>query len=94
MIDLLLGLPTYTFQCFIDYRPMVDVLTLLLETWILPSGITMNEDHLPKIFDKVLELMLCTLDVLHNYDDMSTISECSLQWAPIFELRSSRYSIQ
>lgn len=72
-----------------DYRPMVDVLTLLLETWILPSGITMNEDHLPKIFDKVLELMLCTLDVLHNYDDMSTISECSLQWAPIFELRSS-----
>ncbi|XP_062109162.1 uncharacterized protein LOC133819824 isoform X2 [Humulus lupulus] len=37
----------------------------------------------------VLELMLCTLDVLHNYDDMSTISDCSLQWAPVFDLKSS-----
>lgn len=93
MIDLVLELPTNTFRFFIDYCPVVDVLALLLETLILPLGITTTEDHLSEIFDKVLELMLCTLDVLHKNDDMSTISKCSLQWAPVFELESSRYFI-
>ena len=72
---------------------MVDVVALLLQTLILPFGITSTEDYLPEIFEKVLKLMLCTLDVLHNHDDMSTISGCSLQWAPVFELKSLRYYI-
>ncbi|PON57236.1 Coatomer beta subunit [Trema orientale] len=67
---------------------MIDVVANLLQTLILPTGIT-TEDNLPEIFDKVLELMICTLDVLHNYDDTSTISDCSLKWAPVFELKSS-----
>lgn len=69
---------------------MIDAVANLLQILILPTGIA-TEDNLPEIFDKVLELMLCTLEVLHNYDDLSTISNCSLQWAPVFELKSNRF---
>uniref|UniRef100_A0A803Q1W1 ARM repeat superfamily protein n=1 Tax=Cannabis sativa TaxID=3483 RepID=A0A803Q1W1_CANSA len=69
-----------------NHQPMIDAVALLLQELILHTGIT-TEDSVPEIFDQVLELMLCTLDVLHNYDDMSIVSDCSLQWAPVFELK-------
>ncbi|KAM6544664.1 hypothetical protein CsatB_025400 [Cannabis sativa] len=71
-----------------NHQPMIDAVALLLQELILHTGIT-TEDSVPEIFDQVLELMLCTLDVLHNYDDMSIVSDCSLQWAPVFELKSA-----
>ncbi|BBG99033.1 ARM repeat superfamily protein, partial [Prunus dulcis] len=37
-----------------------------------------------------VSLMLSILSGLHSYNDMSTISSCSLQWAPVFDLKNSR----
>ncbi|XP_048334306.2 uncharacterized protein LOC107422300 isoform X3 [Ziziphus jujuba] len=73
-----------------DYQPMLDALDLLLRTLILPTGILIEEDNLLQVLDKVLQLMLCILSGLHNHNDMSTISACSLQWAPVFGLKNSR----
>lgn len=77
-------------KCFVDYQPMLDALDLLLRTLILPTGILIEEDNLLQVLDKVLQLMLCILSGLHNHNDMSTISACSLQWAPVFGLKNSR----
>lgn len=69
---------------------MLDALALLLRTLILPTGILIEEDNLLEVLEKVLQLMLCILSGLHNYNDKSAISACSLQWAPVFGLKNSR----
>ncbi|CBI17281.3 unnamed protein product, partial [Vitis vinifera] len=71
-----------------DYQPMLELVRLLVRTFIIPSNIVVAEDHLSEIVDKVLQLMLCILDGLHISNDMSTISSLSSQWAPAFELRN------
>lgn len=60
----------------------------------MPSGITMTDEHISEVVDKILQLMLCILSGLHSYNDMSTISGCSLQWATVFDLQKSRYWLQ
>ncbi|KAI5337169.1 hypothetical protein L3X38_016438 [Prunus dulcis] len=72
-----------------DYQQMLEIVGLLVRTFIMPSGITMAEEHSSDVVDKVLQLMLCILSGLHSYNDMSTISSCSLQWAPVFDLKNS-----
>lgn len=73
---------------------MLEIVGLLVRTYIMPSGITMADEHISEVVDKILQLMLCILSGLHSYNDMSTISGCSLQWAPVFDLQKSRYWLQ
>lgn len=56
-----------------------------------PSDTMEVDGHLSKVVDKVLRLMSCILDGLQSSNNISTISVCSLQWAPAFQLRNSRY---
>ncbi|KAM1823011.1 hypothetical protein ACFX1X_025378 [Malus domestica] len=66
-----------------DYQHMIEIVGL-----VMPKGITMAEESSSDVVDKLLELMLCILRGLHNLSDMSTISSCSLQWAPVFDLKN------
>ena len=84
-------LATYTFHCLIDCRTMLDIMALVLQTFTVSSSTAMAEDHLHEVFDKVRKLMICIIDVLHNDNDMSEISKCSLKWAQLFQLRSCGY---
>lgn len=78
---------------YTDYRPMLELLELLVETFISPSSIPLVEDRSSEeVVDKIMQLMLCILDgIMHTSNDMSTISDLPLQWAPVFKLRNSRY---
>ncbi|KAJ7955379.1 Small subunit processome component 20-like protein [Quillaja saponaria] len=72
-----------------DYRPMLELVLLLVETYVMTSVTRVEKDDLSEVIDKMLQLMLCILDGLHSCDNISAISECSLRWAPIFKLRNS-----
>lgn len=61
-----------------------------MQRFVVPSDLVKAEDHQEEVVDKVLELIVCILNGLHSFNDMSTISSCSLQWAPVFKLRNSR----
>ncbi|KAK9281533.1 hypothetical protein L1049_004436 [Liquidambar formosana] len=72
-----------------DYQPMLELVGLLVRKFFLPSGIMKKEDHSSEVVDNVLQLMLCILDGLLCSNDMSAISEISLQWGPVFDLRNA-----
>lgn len=76
-----------------DYQPMLECVKNLIERFIIPYGALKGEDHLSEVIDKVLQLLLCTLDGLKSSNDMATISQCLVQWAPAFNLRNSRYCL-
>lgn len=78
--------------CHTDYQPMIECVRSLVQKFIVPSSIVVGEDN-SEIVDKILQLMLCILDGLKSSNDMSSISSCLLQWAPVFALRNSRYCI-
>ncbi|OMO49638.1 Down-regulated-in-metastasis protein [Corchorus capsularis] len=70
-----------------DYQPMLKVVGSLVQKTMLPSR--KGNDSLHEVIDKVLQLMLHILDVLHVSNSLSSISGCLFQWAPVFELRDS-----
>ncbi|XP_062008273.1 U3 small nucleolar RNA-associated protein 20 [Rosa rugosa] len=72
-----------------DYKQMLEIVGVLVRTYIIPSGIQMGEEHLSEVVDKIFQLMLSILSGLHTYNDLSTIFGCSLQWAPVFDLQKS-----
>ncbi|KAF5740542.1 small subunit processome component 20 isoform X1 [Tripterygium wilfordii] len=73
-----------------DYHPILKCVGLLVQTYIMPSESgNATEVHSSEVVDKVLQLMLCILDGLYSSGDMSSIYECSLEWAPAFKLRNS-----
>ncbi|KAG5254304.1 U3 small nucleolar RNA-associated protein [Salix suchowensis] len=72
-----------------DYQPMLECVKNLIERFIIPYGALKGENHLSEVIDKVLQLLLCTLDGLKSSNDMATISQCLVQWAPAFNLRNS-----
>ncbi|KAJ0093494.1 hypothetical protein Patl1_26061 [Pistacia atlantica] len=73
-----------------DHQSMLGLVDLLVRTFVIPSGDGKEVDKLSEVIDKVLQLMLCILDGIHRIDDMSTVSDCTSQWAPVFKLRNSR----
>lgn len=77
-----------------DYKQMLEIVGLLVRTYIIPSSVRMGEEHLSEVVDKIFQLMLCILSGLHTYNDFSMIAGCSLQWAPVFDLSKSRYCLQ
>uniref|UniRef100_A0A2P2MF27 Uncharacterized protein n=1 Tax=Rhizophora mucronata TaxID=61149 RepID=A0A2P2MF27_RHIMU len=72
-----------------DYQPLLECVGSLVQKFVVSSSIYDGENHLSDLINKILLLMLCILDGLSNVSDMSAISQCSLQWAPVFELRNS-----
>ncbi|KAF2288992.1 hypothetical protein GH714_023309 [Hevea brasiliensis] len=72
-----------------DYQPMIERVRSFVQKFIVPSSIVVGQDN-SEIVDKILQLMLCILDGLKSFNDMSTISSCLLQWTPVFALRNSR----
>lgn len=76
--------------CFPDYKPMIELVDLHVMKFITTTSLT-TEDGLSKIIDTIFKLMLVILDGLQSSEDSLSISGCSLHWAPIFQLKSSRY---
>ncbi|XP_058787152.1 uncharacterized protein LOC131661580 [Vicia villosa] len=71
-----------------DYKPMLELVLLLVRSYVTSLGVAKSQEDTRLVVDEVLELMLATLDGLCIYNE-SMISECATQWAPIFKSRSS-----
>ncbi|GMH20278.1 hypothetical protein Nepgr_022119 [Nepenthes gracilis] len=72
-----------------DYKPMLELVALLVQTYILPSSIGNAEDQTGEAVKRILQLMSCTLDGLQSLNEVRAISSIALLWAPTFELRNS-----
>ncbi|KAM7486094.1 hypothetical protein LguiA_002103 [Lonicera macranthoides] len=72
-----------------DYQPVVQLVSLLLKTFIIPSDTVKAVDQPSEIIDEVLQLMLCILDGLHCANNNEAISQVSVLWAPVFKLKNS-----
>ncbi|KAA8534172.1 hypothetical protein F0562_031635 [Nyssa sinensis] len=72
-----------------DFQPLLQLVGLLVQTFIIPARIVKAEGQPSEVVDKALQLILCVLDGLHFADKISDLSGISLQWAPVFELRNS-----
>ncbi|XVE81263.1 hypothetical protein DITRI_Ditri15bG0049500 [Diplodiscus trichospermus] len=70
-----------------DYQQMLKVVGSLVLKVVMPAS--KGNGSLSEVVDKVLQLMLCILDGLHSSNNLPAISDCLLQWAPVFELRDS-----
>ena len=68
---------------------MLELILLLMRSYITPLGVTESQEDICLV-DRILKLMLATLDGLCSDSNKSMISECATQWAPIFKSRSSR----
>ncbi|KAJ9555652.1 hypothetical protein OSB04_010266 [Centaurea solstitialis] len=76
----------------IEFEPVLELAKLLIETFIMPSGMLLKaEDQSSEIIDKILQLMLCILDGLHSGNHAAILTELSMQWAPIFEMRNTSF---
>ncbi|KAK7331456.1 hypothetical protein VNO77_25681 [Canavalia gladiata] len=71
-----------------DYKPMLELVLLLVQTFITPYGVIESQEDPYLVVDKILKLMLAILRGLSNCSN-SMISECACQWAPIFKSQSS-----
>ncbi|KAK3010833.1 hypothetical protein RJ639_012410 [Escallonia herrerae] len=71
------------------YQQMLQLVGLLVQNFVMPSSMVKAEDQSCKLTEKILQLMLCLLEGLHLANNLSALSEVSLQWAPVFELRNS-----
>ncbi|KAL2955225.1 hypothetical protein AAZX31_18G015600 [Glycine max] len=67
-----------------DYKPMLELVLLLVQTFIKPCGVIDSQEDIYLVVDKILKLMLAILKGLCNCNT-SMISECAFKWAPIFE---------
>lgn len=73
-----------------DFVPVLEIVRKLIEKFIMPSSMLNAGDQLYEVIDKILQLMICILDGL-SCNHVTTLTELSVQWAPIFEMRNRRY---
>ncbi|CAH9107367.1 unnamed protein product [Cuscuta epithymum] len=71
-----------------DYQQILEVISLLVQTYYVPSSTLHPMDLATEFFDKILSLMLCVVDALHKSNNISDLTCASLQWAPVFSLRN------
>lgn len=76
-----------------DYQGVLQLIQLLVQTYILPYPTVKAIDQTSNIVDKVMQSMLCILDGLYRANNISTLSSVSMQWAPVFDLRNKRYCL-
>lgn len=67
-------------QCVTDYRYLVGLVSQIVSTFMDSSD----------ILGKSLGLMLCTLDIPSDVNELESIAS---QWTPIFSLKTSRYLV-
>ncbi|GAB4851882.1 hypothetical protein Ancab_031281 [Ancistrocladus abbreviatus] len=72
-----------------DYKPMLELVRLLVQTYTIPSSIVKAEGQSSEVISRVLQLMLSILDGLHNINDLAAISSVALLWSPAFQWRNS-----
>ncbi|KAL7595784.1 hypothetical protein Lser_V15G29528 [Lactuca serriola] len=70
----------------IEFEPVLELAKLLIETFIL-----LKKDESSELIDKILQLLICILDGLHTGNHVTTLTELSTQWAPIFEMRNKSF---
>ncbi|GJX79607.1 small subunit processome component 20 homolog isoform X1 [Tanacetum coccineum] len=75
----------------IEFKPVLTLVKLLIERFIMPSSMLMEEDRSYAVIDNILRLMLCTLDGLHSRNLVTTHTEFLIQWAPVFEMRDRSF---
>ncbi|KAI7751942.1 hypothetical protein M8C21_008264, partial [Ambrosia artemisiifolia] len=74
----------------IDFDQVLELVKLLIETFIMPSSMQKAGEQY-KVIDKILQLMLCTLDGLHSGTHVGALGILSMQWAPVFEMRNKSF---
>lgn len=79
--------PSYM-QKISDYQGVLQLVQLLVQTYILPYPTVKATDQTSYIVDKVMQSILCILDGLYRANNISTLSSISMQWAPVFDLRN------
>ncbi|KAL2923314.1 Small subunit processome component 20-like protein [Bienertia sinuspersici] len=72
-----------------DYQPMVELVGSLMQKFILPYSNGESKGFVSEAADKTFQLMLCVLDGIYSNNNLTAIPKISLQWAPVFQLRSS-----
>ncbi|XP_031478045.1 uncharacterized protein LOC116249069 [Nymphaea colorata] len=73
-----------------DFHFLLELVGLLIEKFIA-SGTIMEEDmYSCRVVDDILELMLTLLGVPRVSNDLSRISDLSMQWSCVFDIRSRR----
>ncbi|XP_010938573.1 uncharacterized protein [Elaeis guineensis] len=87
----ILGLLTFTIHNsnnsrVFDNQKMFELIKLLIQAYITPADCSKSEDISSEVHDRILQLMICLLDVPLTSDELSSIS---LLYAPAFKLRSS-----
>ncbi|KAK9072479.1 hypothetical protein SSX86_008913 [Deinandra increscens subsp. villosa] len=76
----------------IDFEQVLELVKLLIETFIMPSSMQKDGDQsYDEVVDKLLSLMLCILDGLHSGTHVGALAKLSMQWAPIFEMRNKSF---
>ncbi|KAG8377667.1 hypothetical protein BUALT_Bualt08G0056700 [Buddleja alternifolia] len=71
-----------------DYRAMVELVGLLVQTFINPFLTMKIVDQHSEVIDKVLQLILCIIDGLSSSKNMPDLLHVSSQWELVFDLRS------
>ncbi|KAF7849855.1 hypothetical protein BT93_L0220 [Corymbia citriodora subsp. variegata] len=72
----------------LDYGPLLELVTMLVQKLFVFQGSTVAEDGLVEVLDKVLKLMLSIVDGLHCANNSSALQHCCMQWTPLFELQN------
>ncbi|KAJ8444738.1 hypothetical protein Cgig2_030412 [Carnegiea gigantea] len=73
----------------IDYKPILKLVELLIEAFVIPFVVGEKEGLESEGSDKILQLMLGIIDGLHSTGDVAVIPSIASQWAPAFQLRCS-----
>ncbi|XP_056865645.1 U3 small nucleolar RNA-associated protein 20-like [Raphanus sativus] len=66
-----------------DYPSLIRLVGLIVSTFVASSETIVEGDNLSAVIDEVLQLMLCTLNRVH---DLETVAS---QWALVFAVKSS-----
>lgn len=72
---------------FADNQTMFELIKLLIQAYSTPADCSKSEDVFSEVRDRILQLMICLLDIPLTSAELSSIS---LLYAPAFKLRSSR----
>ena len=75
----------------IDYKPILKLVELLIEAFLIPFVVGEKEGLESEASDKILQLMLGIIDGLYSTGDVAVIPSIASQWAPAFQLRCFRY---
>ncbi|KAL8494904.1 hypothetical protein ACS0TY_019169 [Phlomoides rotata] len=71
-----------------DFEPFVELVGLHVQTFIIPTLAMKTFDTHSEVIEKVLQLILCTIDGLFSAKNTSVLLRVTSEWEPVFEIRS------